>query len=319
MLSFAAPWAAGALLLPLLLRWLLPPAPAPAALRLPIAAELLALQGEASGQQRWRVPAICAVLAWIALVAAAMQPQWLGEPVALPASGRDLMLAVDVSGSMDERDMRVAGQRLNRLQAVQLLAGDFISRRQADRVGLVLFGRQAYVYSPLSLDRATVAALLAEAEVGLAGRETAIGDAIALAVKRLRDSPASDRVLILLTDGVSNAGNVQPDKAAELAAQSGVRVHTIGFGGDGGGGLFQLRRAEIDEAQLQRIAEATGGRSFRARNTDELEQIYSLLDQIEPVEVDQRSFRPQRALFHWPLAAALALLLVAGALRGWRR
>lgn len=319
MLSFAAPWAAGALLLPLLLRWLLPPAPAPAALRLPIAGELLALQSAKAAHQRWRLPGLCAALAWITLVAAAMQPQWLGDPVELPASGRDLMLAVDVSGSMDESDMRVGGRRLNRLQAVQALAGEFISRREGDRVGLVLFGRQAYVYSPLSLDRATVAALLAEAEVGLAGRETAIGDAIALSVKRLRESPASDRVLILLTDGVSNAGNVQPDKAAELAAQSGVRVHTIGFGGDAGGGLFQLRRAEIDEAQLQRIAEATGGRSFRARDAGELEQIYSLLDQIEPVEVDQRSFRPQRALFHWPLAAALLLLLAAAALQGWRR
>ena len=306
-------WALAALPLPWLLRGLLPPAPARGALALPIADELLALESASGGGSWWRMPWPVAV-AWLLLVLAAAQPVWVGEPVSLPASGRDLLLAVDVSGSMGERDMELDGAMVTRLRAVQAVAGDFIRRREGDRVGLVLFGRQAYLYAPLSLDRRTVGQLLADASVGLAGKETAIGDAIAVGVKHLRDSRAAERVLILLTDGVNTAGRMAPDKAAELAAQAGVRIHTIGFGGEPSAGLAGLfagiRRAQIDERQLQAIAEATGGRYFRARSTGELERIYALLDSIEPVEVDTLSFRPQRSLFHWPLAAALLLSLL---------
>ena len=248
--------------------------------------------------------------AWLLLVVAAAQPRWVGDPVQLPASGRDLLLAVDVSGSMGETDMALGGNRASRLDAVQAVAGEFIERREGDRVGLVLFGRQAYLYAPLSLDRATVSQLLRDASVGLAGKETAIGDSLAIGIKHLREAAASEKLLILLTDGVNTAGRMGPDKAAELAASAGVRVHTIGFGGEPSGGLaglFGARRAQIDEAQLQRIARATGGRYFRARSTDELESIYELLDRIEPVDVDTLSFRPTRSLFHWPLAAALLL------------
>lgn len=313
MLSVEAPWMLLALPLPWLVRRLLPPAPMGGAIALPIAGELHALeqagqQGVAGMVRRLWLP----VLAWLLLLVAACQPQWLGEPVTLPASGRDLMLAVDVSGSMDEADMTLGLQRVNRLQAVQGVAADFIQRREGDRIGLILFGRQAYIYAPLSLDRPTIASLLGDAEVGLAGQETAIGDAIALGVKHLRDSPAGERVLVLLTDGVNTAGNIEPDKAAELAATAGVRVHTIGFGSERTNrGIFQLRRPQLDEAQLNRIAQTTGGRYFRARDTGDLERIYALLDEIEPVQVDERVFRPRKALFHWPLGAAL---LIAGLL-----
>ena len=316
MLTFDAPWAMLALPLPWLLRWLLPPAPAQGALALPIATELKALGNVGSGQPGWlQARVLLPLLAWLLLVSAAAQPQWVGEPVTLPASGRDLMLAVDVSGSMDEADMEVAGRRADRLTAVQAVASDFIQRREGDRLGLILFGRQAYVLSPLSLDRATVAQMLSEAEVGLAGQETAIGDAIALGVKRLRHSKSDDRVLILLTDGVNTAGRIDPDKAAELAQTAGIRIHTIGFGSDGRGGIFQIRRSQLDEAQLARIAEQTGGRYFRARDTRDLARIYAVLDEIEPVEVDARTFRPRSAVFYWPLAAACLLAGLALALR----
>lgn len=216
--------------------------------------------------------------------------------------------------------MEVAGRRVNRLRAVQSVATDFIQRRTGDRVGLILFGDRAYVYSPLSLDRETVATLLGDALVGLAGQKTAIGDAIGLAAKRLQDSPAKERVLVLLTDGVNTAGELEPDKAAELAATLGIRIHTIGFGGGTRalGGFFQIQQAQIDERQLQHIAEQTGGRYFRARDTDELEAIYRLLDDIEPVEVDALSVRPQDELFLWPLAAAGLLATTLLLLRRWR-
>lgn len=320
MIDFDWWWAFAALPLPWLLHALLPPAPVAGAVALPIAGELRRLTDAAGESGRWLLPWLT-VLAWLLLVTAAAQPRWTGDPVQLPASGRDLLLAVDVSGSMGETDMSLGAGRVARLSAVQSVAGEFIERREGDRVGLVLFGRQAYLYAPLSLDRPTVTELLRDASVGLAGKETAIGDALAIGIKHLREAASSDKVLILLTDGVNTAGRMGPDKAAELAASANVRVHTIGFGDDSRGGiagLLGMRRAQIDEAQLQRIASVTGGRYFRARSTDELESIYELLDAIEPVDVDTRTFRPSRSLFHWPLAAAVLLLALHGLRRrGW--
>lgn len=315
MMHLAWPWMLLAWPLPWLARLLLPAAPVVGSLRLPFANPWLGGDGDASAS-RWRLP-LPAMLCWTLLVIAAARPVWMGEPVQLPAAGRDLLMAVDVSGSMDEADMRLGSQRVNRLQAVQAVASDFITRRVGDRIGLILFGSQAYLYSPLSLDRKTVATLLDDAAVGLAGQKTAIGDAIGLGVKHLRESQADERVLILLTDGVNTAGEVDPDKAAELALTAGVRVHTIGFGAAPGGmtGFFTLQQAQIDEAQLKRIADITGGRYFRGRDTAELRAIYQLLDEIEPVDVDTRTFRPRRSLFHWPLAAAV---LLAGIL-AWRQ
>ena len=306
MLSIDWPWIWLLLPLPWLLRRYLSAVPVGAALKLPIAAELAHLDEQPAARRAPEL--ILPILAWLALLSAACQPRWLGEPMPLPVTARDLMLAVDVSGSMGEADMRIGGRRVTRLGAVQALAADFIRGREGDRLGLILFGSQAYVYAPLSLDRETVATLLADAEVGLAGKETAIGDAIAIAVKQLRDSPAPERVLILLTDGVSTTGSLQPEKAVELARQIDLRIHTIGFGGSGQG-VFGLLGggAQLDEAQLKQIAQRTGGQYFRARDLSELRQVYAELDRIEPVEVSERSFRPQRSLAHWPLAVFLLL------------
>jgi Ca-activated chloride channel family protein len=250
-----------------------------------------------------------AILAWLLLLLACMRPQWVGEPVSLPLSGRDLMLAVDLSESMKARDMQIGGRRVDRLQAVQAIAGDFITRREGDRLGLILFGSQAYLQSPLTLDRRTVSTLLNEAVIGMAGPRTAIGNAIALAVKRLQKRQGQEKVLILLTDGENTAGNISPEQAAQAAKSIGLKIYTIGIGSTSSGALagFFSSRSGVDERGLKRIAETTGGRYFQARDTQELAQIYTLIDQLETVEEEVRSLRPVKELYYWP--ASLALLL----------
>jgi Ca-activated chloride channel homolog len=316
----AWPWVLLALPLPLLV-WRLPRArmAAAAALRLPFYQELegLAVQG-GRRPSSWRLA--LGMLAWLLLVLAAARPEWVGEPLSLPLAGRDLMLAVDVSGSMEQRDYELDGSAVSRLAVVKAVAARFVERRAQDRLGLILFGTRAYVQTPLTFDGPTVAAMLRESVVGLAGRETAIGDAIGLAVKRLREQPEGNRVLILLTDGENTAGNLDPLAAAELAREAGVRIYTIGIGGGevglrGAFGLRLLRQGgDFDPTILKRIAEITGGAFFSATGREELEAVYGELDRLEPSERDERTYRPRRALFPWPAAVALALsVLLAGA------
>jgi Ca-activated chloride channel family protein len=264
--------------------------------------------------------AVIAGLVWTLLLLAAARPQWIGEIETLPVTGRDLLLAVDISGSMDTQDMVLDGQAVNRLAVVKRVAGEFIQRRKGDRVGLVLFGSRAYLQTPLTFDTETTAILLDEAEIGLAGRETAIGDAIGLAVKRLREDAASERVLILLTDGANTSGEVEPLQATEFAAREGLRIYTVGVGADEMmvqdffGSRLVNPSADLDEDTLKAIAERTGGAYFRARDAEALAHIYDQLDELEPVESDQEAIRPVDELFHWPLALALALALVAALL-----
>ncbi|MCG8325261.1 MAG: VWA domain-containing protein, partial [Thiotrichales bacterium] len=233
----------------------------------------------------------------------------------------DLMLAVDLSESMQQDDFIIRGQRVDRLTATKWVAGDFIERRVGDRIGLILFGERAYLQAPLTFDRETVRTLLYESAIGLAGGKTAIGDGIGLAVKRLREQTDTDRVLVLLTDGANTAGNVFPKEAAERAAGEGLKIYTIGIGADESlvQSLFGTRRynpsRDLDEATLKAIAEVTGGHYFRARDTAELEQIYSILDQLEPVEQDVQRFRPRTSLYYWPLAGAAMIALLLFLLR----
>ncbi len=322
MIHFEWPWIFFAAPLPLLLRLFLPPANAvrEAALRVP-SLKAFALdtgaQPDKSMQRRWLL--LPALLAWLMLVCAAARPMWLGDPVELPVSGRDLMLAVDISGSMQIEDMELRGKQVSRLVANKEVAGNFIERRVGDRIGLILFGSQAYVQTPLTFDRKTVQSLLQDAAIGLAGEQTAIGDAIGLAVKRLLENPQGNKVLVLLTDGASNAGEVQPLKAAELAAKEGLTIYTIGIGADEMvvNSFFGSQRvnpsADLDEKTLSAIAKATGGKYFRARDGKQLNQIYAMLDELQPVAQDKQTFRPQHALFYWPLGAAM---LMAGLLAG---
>ncbi len=325
-LELAWPWILAVLPLPLA-ALLLPPAPeTPApALHFPFFNALRPSLVNTNGQRSyWRLA--FAVLAWLLLVIAAARPQLIGETVHLPVTSRSLMLAVDLSGSMQTPDMRSGAQTVSRLAAVKKVAGEFIRHRAGDRLGLILFGDQAYVQVPLTLDRNTVHTLLDEAQIGLAGERTAIGDAIGLAVKRLRTEPAGNRVLILLTDGASNAGNIDPQKATDLAASEGVRIYTIGVGADesavaGQFGMLQLGGSDLDEDALRAIAQKTGGRYFRATDVQALAQIYGLLDKIEPLSKDAQSWRPIDELYGWPLSAALLLsgLIALFASGGWPR
>ncbi|MEE4659215.1 MAG: VWA domain-containing protein [Halieaceae bacterium] len=324
MLELQWPWAFYLLPLPLLVWRFWPSAGAQdAALRAPFFEAWREL--ESSGARRatgsW-LAGIALVGIWGSLLLAVARPTWVGEPVTLPASGRDLLLAVDLSGSMQVEDMQVGQQTVTRIAAVKQVVGDFIERRKGDRLGLILFGSNAYVQAPLTFDRTTVKRFLREAQLGFAGRETAIGDAIGLAVKRLRDRPAASRVLILLTDGAHNAGEVEPFDAARLAADNGVKIHTIGIGADQMvrpgifGSSFGSRvvnpSRDLDERSLRQIANMTGGNYFRARDPAELVNIYELLDALEPVEQEAQSYRPQKSLFHLPLSLAFGLSLLLG-------
>jgi Ca-activated chloride channel family protein len=252
-----------------------------------------------------------AALAWVFLIFALTRPQWLGEPLEQSISGRDLMLAVDLSASMQEQDFILNKEAVDRLTAIKSIATNFIERRTGDRIGLILFGSQAYLQTPLTFDRKTVTTLLNESAIGLAGDNTAIGDAIGLAVKRLRNESSNSRVLILLTDGANTAGEVSPLKAAELAAANHLKIYTIGIGADEMlvGGFFGYRKvnpsADLDEKMLLKIAESTGGYYYRAKNLDELNNIYMRLDELEPVEKEKHYFRPRKELYSFPLGAAL--------------
>jgi Ca-activated chloride channel family protein len=291
-------------------------------LNVPFIEDFTTLADVSEGKQsRQLFGAFLLALSWLLLVTAKARPQWVGEALELPVSGRDLMMAVDLSGSMQVEDFRINGKTVDRLTATKYVAGDFIQQRQGDRMGLILFGRNAYLQTPLTFDLTTVKTLLMESAIGLAGKETAIGDAIGLAIKRLKDNEESSKVLILLTDGANTAGEVAPLKAAELAANYGLKIYTIGIGADEmiRESFFGRQRInpsqDLDEKTLTAIAQQTGGQYFRARDIEALSEIYKKLDQLEPVEVESQTFRPIKALFMWPLALAL---LITGSLVFYR-
>lgn len=317
--GFAWPWLLLAVPLPWLLRAVLPPLrDAGPALRVPWSGRLAGIAGAPAAALRTQGMPGLAWLAWSLLCLAAARPLAWGETVQPAHASRELMLAVDLSASMGERDMLVGGEVVDRLTAAKAVIADFLERRAGDRVGLLVFGRGAYVLAPATADLDTVRDQLLDTQVALAGRETAIGDAIGLGVKRLQAREAGDRVLVLLTDGVNTAGVLDPMKAAAIARDEGVRIHTIAFGGQGEElAVFGFRLpsggSEIDEAALAAIAETTGGRSFRARDTEALAGIYAEIDRIEPVQAPGEALRPRLERYHWPLALALAVALLAAA------
>jgi len=257
-------------------------------------------------------------LAWILLIAAVARPQWVGEMVSLPTTGRDLMLAIDISGSMATEDMQVNNDYVDRLSVVKTVISQFLDARKGDRVGLVLFGTNAYVQAPLTFDLKSVKKLMIEAPVGIAGGKTAIGDAIGLTVKRLRERQNEEKVVILLTDGANNVGEIPPIKAAELASVDGIKIYTIGVGAEemrvpslfgSLAGRTTNPSADLDEETLSKIAEATQGRYFRAKDTNTLAQIYELIDKLEPIEQEPETYRPFQVLYYWPLGVSLCLFL----------
>jgi Ca-activated chloride channel family protein len=261
-------------------------------------------------------------ICWISALSALARPVWVGEPISLPTSGRDILLAVDISGSMEREDMQLNGKLVNRLVAVKAVVGDFVIERDGDRLGLILFGEKAYLQTPLTFDRKTMQTLLYEAEIGFAGQGTAIGDAVGIGIKRLQSRPDNHRVMILLTDGANNSGELDPLEAADLAARSNVKIYTIGIGGERleEWGLFGQTvtnpSADLDEDTLTGIARATGGQYFRARNPAELSTIYERLNELEPIEQSAETIRPATSLFHWPLGLSFFSALFLFALNG---
>ena len=311
-LAFEWAWAWLLLPLPLLAHRFMPPLKRTIgpALRVPERDRFVFTSAQTVAPSRLNPDWILAGLMWLCLLSAAARPLLLDASMAAPASGRDLMLAVDLSGSMEVRDAEMRGRPASRLNAIKAVAGDFIERRIGDRVGLILFGGQAYLQAPLSFDRATARTFLEESSVGLAGRQTALGDAIGLAIKRMSLDGATPehRVLVLLTDGAATAGVLTPLKAAQLARQAGLKIYAIGIGSPRS--ADSELSSELDEATLRRIAQITGGRYFRAGPAGRLEEIYAQLDRLEPAALDELNIRAGRPAHLPPLVVALALGLV---------
>lgn len=316
MINFAWPWLFLLLPLPLLVYYL----PAKKAAQESAALKMPSLPNiDASAQvnsQNRKAPIVVLAICWCLFVLALTRPQWLGEAIDIPTQGREMMIAVDLSGSMQIEDMSLSGNTVNRLVMLKSVLGDFIERRVGDRLGLILFADDAYMQTPMTFDRKTVKQMLDESELGLVGRKTAIGDAIALAVKRFNEKQQSNKVLLLLTDGQNTAGKITPEQALELAIAKEITIYTIGIGADVmlQQSLFGTRRvnpsSELDEQSLANLAEKTGGQYFRAKDSQGMEEIYTLLDSLEPIKQDQQQMRPLTALFYWPLALAALIALL---------
>ncbi|NMN58781.1 Ca-activated chloride channel family protein [Xanthobacter sp. SG618] len=320
MITLAWPWMLALLPAPLLARFVVPRAreQKAGALRLPFFAALARAGLVTPARPAWSKTRLAALaFIWTLLVVAAAQPIYVGRPVEVPVEGREIMLVIDLSASMAQRDLALT-KPMDRLQVVKQVADDFIARRAGDRVGLILFSTRAYVQAPLTLDRRVVRDLLAQATIGMTGRNTSIGDAIGLAVKTLRDGPAKERVVVLLTDGANTSGVLDPLQAAAIAAKEHLRIHTIGVGSDAGEfvpGAPMNPSSDLDEGALKAISGLTGGKYFRARDQQGLAGIYAEIDKLEPVAGDPQYVRPALTLFFWPLGAALvASFLFAAAL-----
>ena len=280
-------------------------------------------QGSIKSSYSW-LGSTCLWCFWICLVLAAGRPYWLEEPTHRVISGHDIMLAIDISGSMQETDMRIGNRSASRIDVLKTVVSTFIDRRRGDRLGLILFGTRAYTYVPLTFDTDALSELLDDVSSGLAGRLTAIGDAIGVAVKTLGEQNSKHKVLILVTDGSNTSGINSPLDAARIAASVGMTIYTIGVGNEAGEMRQLLKQSNIDpdselnEFLLRQIAAISGGRYFRARDSNSLQSIYQTLDRLQPLEIATRLHRPQRALFVWPLGIGMAVLLVFMAYRVYR-
>jgi len=261
------------------------------------------------------IPALM-ILLWLLLILAAMRPVWFLSPTPFQVSGKEMMLAVDLSGSMQKEDMYLGGYDVNRLIAVKAVVSTFIEQRQGDRIGLVVFGTQAFLQSPLTYDLQTVKTLLNETAIGMAGNNTAIGDAIGLTLKHLQKSKQKNAVLILLTDGSNTAGQVDPLKAAEKAKELGLKIYTIGVGRvehRTGLDAFLAGKSDIDVESLKRIAAMTDGQFFQANDTQQLSEIYQHINQLESTEHEVFNYRNRSELYIWPLGFAFLIsLFIAG-------
>ena len=310
MLELANPWMALLAPLPLLTWWLLPPyRERVESLQIPFFAETSAAAGVPASRaavilRRTWLQWIVVPLAWLLLVAAAMRPQWVEPPLIKTTPTRDLLVAVDVSQSMETRDMQGAdGHMVSRLDAVKQVVDSFIARRKGDRVGLILFGNSAHLQAPLTLDHDVVATLLDDAAIGMAGMQTMLGEPIGLGINVLTAGTATSRVMIVVTDGNDTGSRMPPTRAADIAATRGVTLYAIVVGNPTTTG------EKVDMGAMRDIANRAHGRAFLAIDRTQLEQVYQVLDQVEPTKVDTQSYRPIRPLFWIPLAAAVMLIV----------
>ncbi|MCP0914946.1 VWA domain-containing protein [Legionella sp. 27cVA30] len=315
MFELAFPWVFAFLPLPVLLWFLLPHSnlQLSSALKIPFfnAVATIVEREKQSIVQYKKLPVL--FLIWCLLLLALASPRWVGEPKPVAREGYNIMLALDISGSMELTDMLLYGRPATRLAVVKHTAIQFVRERSMDKIGLILFGSRAYLQTPLTYDHQNVITRLEDATVGLAGKTTSIGDALGLAVKRLQNVPPEGRVIILLTDGVNNSGVLTPLKAAELARADAIKVYTIGLGSDVApqqlGDLFLNVAADLDEQTLQEVAKITGGQYFRATDMQSLQQIYQTINQLETIKQEQEMIRPQHDYYPWPLALSFLLFL----------
>lgn len=317
---FAYPEFFWLLLLPFLIRTLLPAAKGlhGDALRVPFVGDITKISLKSGGvwglsadsEHKISLKLILLYIIWALLVTAAARPQWVGEPVRIKNYSRDILMVTDISNSMLEADFALRGRRIDRMTAVKLVASDFIKKRTDDRIGLILFGTRAYLQAPVTYDKKSVEDILKNADPGMAGDSTAIGDALGLALKTLKDSPDKDKkVIILLTDGENNDGALSLPQAINLAKDEGVKVYTIGVGSDMTQTFFGLmsRRSGLDEASLQKIAEETKGTYFRAKDTGSLVRVYEAIDKLEPSQNEDQFVQETKELYYLPLLMALFL------------
>ena len=317
MLSWQYPWLLLLLPLPWLLRHFVPAVQNTGlAIRIPFFQSISKATAGRSSRTTPTLKQLLAYTLWALLLVAATNPLWLGKPIQLDRSGRDLMMAIDLSQSMQLPDMTLNGNKANRLTALKSVANDFIKKRHGDRLGLILFGSKAYLQTPFTFDWQTVQYMLDDASIGLAGPRTAIGDAIGLSVKYLQDLPEKNRVLILLTDGANNSGQITPLDAAALAKDLNIKIYTIGLGSNSLAieGFFGQQivnpSEDLDEKVLTKIAKMTGGRYFRATDTQSLAEIYDAINKLEPMGHDNIILRPQTALYPIPLAIVFAFTVL---------
>lgn len=312
MLHFSYPWMFLLLLLPFLVHYLAPAYREPrTAVKVPFLDLLSRLTGQQQNQatalvRRTRLQKVQIVLVWLALVVALARPMWMDEPIVRDLPMRDLLVALDLSGSMETRDFTdESGAISDRLTAARQVLDEFLSRREGDRVGMIFFGSAAFVQAPFTEDLVVVRELLGEAQVRMLGPRTMLGDAIGVAIQLFERSEVDERVLIVLTDGNDTGSMVPPLRAAEIAADNGVTIHTVAMGDPEAAG-----EQALDEATLEGIAEVTGGQYFHAQDRQELEGIYQALDQLNPRKVESLSYRPEHELYFWPLGFALVLSLL---------
>ncbi len=315
MLELADPWFLLALPAPLLLMRILPARPVRGgALAVPesVGQQLLTRPDaqDAVGWRRYLLPG----LIWILLVIAVSGPRLLEPVSALRVSGRDLAIAIDLSGSMVRDDFELNGETVTRLEAVQAVGAEFVRRRGGDRVALIVFGSEAYYAAPFSYDIEAIAQTIETAQIGVSGRATNISDGLGLALKRMQTSEAATRVVVLLSDGVNNSGATNPRGVARLAADLGIKVHTIALGPKDLASAEEGERGVVDAETLRAVSDLSGGESFRVKTTDDLVAVTEALDRLEPTEGDGLAAEVYRALWIFPAAAAVGLAL----LLAWR-